>query len=120
MIQSFLKDADVKAEKEDTSNVVKIWVKQVREEAYHTQDVIGEYILHFVKQPYRQKRYFCFLQKVFQFTINLTARYVIASKIQDISKNLKERREMAISYRFNTIEQGGPSNDARSVTWHDP
>ena len=27
---------------------------------------------------------------------------------------------MAKSYRFNTIEQGGPSNDARSVTWHDP
>ncbi|XP_050246206.1 disease resistance protein RPM1-like [Quercus robur] len=31
MIQSFLKDADVKAEKEDTSNVVKIWVKQSEE-----------------------------------------------------------------------------------------
>ena len=27
MIQSFLKDADVKAEKEDMSNVVKTWVK---------------------------------------------------------------------------------------------
>ena len=45
---------------------------------------------------------------------------MIASKIQDISKTLKERRQMATSYRFNTIEQGGPSNDARSVTWHDP
>ena len=86
MIQSFLKEVDVKVEKEDMSNVVKIWVKQVREEAYHIEDFIDEYILHFDKQPYRQTQY-CFLQKVFQFTINLTARYVIASKIQDISKN---------------------------------
>ena len=30
MIQSFLKDADIRAERdEDTSNVVKTWVKQV-------------------------------------------------------------------------------------------
>ena len=94
-------------------------MKQVREEAYHIEDVIDEYILHFVKQRYRQTRYFYFLQKVFQFTINLTARHVIAFKIQDISKTLKERRQMATSYCFNTIEQGGPSNDARSVTWHD-
>uniref|UniRef100_A0A2N9FGY5 Uncharacterized protein n=1 Tax=Fagus sylvatica TaxID=28930 RepID=A0A2N9FGY5_FAGSY len=91
IIQSFLKDADTTAEKEDMSNVVKTWVKQVREEAYHTENVIDEYIHN-----------------------------VIASKIQDISNNLKEKREMAVSYRFNTIEQGGPSNDAKSVTWHDP
>ena len=25
-----------------------------------------------------------------------------------------------MSYRFSIIEQGGPSNDARRVTWHDP
>ena len=45
---------------------------------------------------------------------------MIASKIQDISNNLKEKREMAVSYHFNAIEQGGLSNNARSVTWHDP
>ena len=61
MIQSFLKEVDVKVEKEDMSNVVKIWVKQVREEAYHIEDFIDVYILHFDKQPYRQTQY-CFLQ----------------------------------------------------------
>ena len=34
IIQSFLKDADIRAENEDESNVVKTWVKQVREGAY--------------------------------------------------------------------------------------
>ena len=73
MIQSFLKDADIRAEKDDTSNVAKTWVKQVREEAYRIEDVIDEYILHFAKQPHKQKRCFYFLQKVFHFTINLKA-----------------------------------------------
>ena len=52
IIQSFLKDADIRAENEDESNVVKTWVKQVREGAYQIEDVIDEYILHFVKQPF--------------------------------------------------------------------
>jgi len=116
IIQSFLKDADIRAEKEDESNVVKTWVKQVREGAYQIEDVIDEYILHFVKQPFGKKQCFHFHQNVFQFAKKLKARYVIASKIQDISNNLKEKREMAVSYHFNTIEQRGPSNNAISVT----
>ncbi|KAM4102580.1 hypothetical protein ACJW30_06G011900 [Castanea mollissima] len=63
MIQSFLTDADIRAEKDDMSNVAKTWVKQVREEAYHIEDVIDECILHFAKQPHRQKHCFYFLQK---------------------------------------------------------
>ncbi|KAM3743906.1 hypothetical protein ACB098_06G011400 [Castanea mollissima] len=121
IIQSFLKDADIRAERdEDMGNVVKAWVEQVREEAFQIEDVIDEYILHFAKQPFGKKQCFHFHQDFFQFAKKLKARNVIASKIQDISNNLKEKREMAVSYHFNTIEQGGPSNNARSVTWHDP
>ena len=56
MIQSFLKDADTRAEKEEVNNVLKTWVKQVREEAFQIEDVIDEYILHFVKQPFGKKQ----------------------------------------------------------------
>ena len=55
IIQSFLKDEDIRAENEDESNVVKTWVKQVGEGAYQIEDVIDEYILHFVKQPFGKK-----------------------------------------------------------------
>ena len=120
IIQSFLKDEDIRAENEDESNVVKTWVKQVRGGAYQIEDVIDEYILHFVKHPFGKKQCFHFHQNFFQFAKKLKTRYVIATKIQDISNNLKEKREMAISYHFNTIEQGGLSNNARSITWHDP
>ncbi|KAM3743902.1 hypothetical protein ACB098_06G011100 [Castanea mollissima] len=120
IIQSFLKDADARVEQENMSNVEKTWVKQIREEAYHIEDIIDEYILHMAKGPLGPRQHFHFLRKFFQFTKKLKAKYVIASKIQDISINLKEKRELAVKYRFNTIEQGGLSNNARSVTWYDP
>ena len=117
MIQSFLKDADIRAEKDDMSNVAKTLVKQVREEAYHIEDVIDEYILHFAKQHHGQKHCFYFLQKVFHFTINLKAQHVIASEIQGINMRLKDIQKSGERYGFNAIEQGRSSIDAKSDTW---
>ena len=54
MIQSFLRDADIKAENDGMSNVAKTWVKQAREEACHIEDIIDKYILLFVKQGLRR------------------------------------------------------------------
>ncbi|KAK4548103.1 hypothetical protein RGQ29_032813 [Quercus rubra] len=93
MIQSFLKDADIKAEKDGMSNVAKTWVKQVREEAYHIEDVIDKYILLFAKQTY---------------------------EIQGIKKILDDIKKSGERYGFNAIEQSTSSNDAINDTWHDP
>ncbi|GMY30895.1 disease resistance protein RPM1-like [Fagus crenata] len=120
MIQSFLKDADTKAEKDDTGSVAKTWVKQVREEAFHIEDVIDEYLLHFAKAPHRRRRSFRFLQKVFHITINLKRRHVIASEIQGINTILEDIRKRGERYGFNAIEQGRSNSDSRSDTWHDP
>ena len=46
--------------------------------------------------------------------------HVIASQIQDISNKLMEMRETAVRYCFNTVEHGGLSIGAKSVTWHNP
>ncbi|GMY32037.1 disease resistance protein RPM1-like [Fagus crenata] len=120
IIQSFLKDADARAEIGDMSNVEKAWVKQVREEAFHIEDLVDEYILHLSKGSLGRRRHLHFIQKIFQFTIKLKARHVIASKIQYISNNLKEKSQRAITFRFNPTEQGGQSSCARNDTWHDP
>ncbi|GMY32034.1 disease resistance protein RPM1-like [Fagus crenata] len=118
IIQAFLKDT---AEKDDISNVAKTWAKQVREEAFHIEDAIDEYIRHYAKQPHGKRQSFHFLKKLFHSTIKLKPRHEIASEIQDISNNLKEKREMAVSYyHFNTMQQAGPSSDTRSVTRLDP
>ncbi|KAM4081837.1 hypothetical protein ACJW30_11G123000 [Castanea mollissima] len=118
-IRSFLKDADARAEKEDMNNVAKTWVKLVREKAYHLEDAIDKYILHFAKKSHERRRYFHFLQKVFHFTINLKPRHVIASNIQGINKKLEDIRKSGERYGFSAIEQGRCSNTG-SVTWHDP
>ncbi|KAM4102581.1 hypothetical protein ACJW30_06G012000 [Castanea mollissima] len=120
MIQSFLKDVDIKAEKDDKSNVAKTWVKQVREEAYHIEDVIDKYILHFAKQGLRRRQRFYFLQKIFHITTNLKARHVIASEIQGIKKILDDIKKSGERYGFNAIEQSTSSNDAINDTWNDP
>jgi disease resistance protein RPM1 len=82
IIQSFLKDADARAEIGGMSNVEKAWVKQVREEAFHIEDLVDEYILHLSKGSHGRRRRLHFIQKIFQFTIKLKARHVIASKIE--------------------------------------
>uniref|UniRef100_A0A2N9G385 Rx N-terminal domain-containing protein n=1 Tax=Fagus sylvatica TaxID=28930 RepID=A0A2N9G385_FAGSY len=120
IMQSFLKDADARAEIGGMSNVEKAWVKQVREESFHIEDLVDEYILHLSKGSHGQRRRLHFIQKIFQFTIKLKARHVIASKIQDMSNNLKEKSRLAITYRFNLTEQGGSSSVARNDAWHDP
>ena len=120
MIQSFLKDADKRAEKDDRSNVAKTWVKQVREEAYHMEDVIDKYLLHFAKQPRRQRQCLYFFPKIFHITINLKAQHVIASEIQGINKKLENIRRSGERYGFNAIEQGSSSSDVVSDTWNDP
>jgi disease resistance protein RPM1 len=57
MIQSFIKDADARADKEGVSNVARTWVRQAREKTFHIEDVIDEYILHFTKHPQARKRF---------------------------------------------------------------
>ena len=61
IIQSFLKDADARVEQENMSNVEKTWVKQIREEAYHIEDTLDEYILHLVKGPLGPRQHFHFV-----------------------------------------------------------
>nr|XP_023924981.1 disease resistance protein RPM1-like isoform X2 [Quercus suber] len=122
-IQSFLKDADLKAEKGDTSSVTQTWVKNVRETAYHIEDVIDEYLLHFAKYPQTQRRIYRIPLKIFQCIANLKPRHVISSKIQDINDELKALRERGERFGFNNLEQGGLSNDARQPRcdlWNDP
>jgi disease resistance protein RPM1 len=117
MIQSFIKDADARADKEGVSNVARTWVRQAREKTFHIEDVIDEYILHITKHPQKRKRFRFLVDIIPGMTLE---RHVIASKIQDINNDLKALRERGESFGFNSLEQGGPSYDTRCDPWHDP
>ncbi|GLT52863.1 hypothetical protein SLA2020_261770 [Shorea laevis] len=113
-IQCFLKDAD----KRDLQDGVKTWVKQVREVAYHIEDVIDEYVFH-VSQHRHQQSFLAFLHKIGHLLRKLKPHHDIATKIQDIKISVREIKERSERYGFNSSEQGSSSNTL-NVTWHDP
>ncbi|PNX59934.1 disease resistance protein rpm1-like [Trifolium pratense] len=82
-IQAFLKDADKKAEGDNTSEGVKTWVKQVREAAFHIEDVVDDYVIQ-VRQRPRDSGCVALLSKIVHSLKVITHRHQIASEIQDI------------------------------------
>ncbi|XP_031273400.1 disease resistance protein RPM1-like [Pistacia vera] len=111
IIRSFLRDADTKAaaEEEGGSNggVVSTWVKQVREQAYHIEDVIDEYILNEAKHHEQDgKGLTGFLRKMCCFMNELKVRHGISSEIQHIKSSLSDIRTRAGDYNLKQIDQG--------------
>ncbi|XP_059436414.1 disease resistance protein RPM1-like [Corylus avellana] len=113
-IQCFLKDAN----KGNLQDGVKMWVKQVREAAYHIEDVIDEYVLQ-VAQHRHQQSLIGFLHKIGHILTKLKPRHDIATKIHDIKISVREIKERSERYGFRFIEQGSCSSES-NVTWHDP
>jgi disease resistance protein RPM1 len=109
-IQCFLKDTDKGGDLQDG---VKIWVKQVREVAYHIEDVIDEYVLHVAQ------RFIAFLHKIGRLLKKIKPHHDIATKIQDIKISVREIKERSERYGFSSSDQGSSSR-ATNVTWHDP
>jgi disease resistance protein RPM1 len=113
-IQCFLKDAD----KGDLQDGVKTWVKQVREVAYHIEDVIDEYVLHMAQHRHQQSLS-GFLHKIGHIFKKLKPCHDISNKIQDIKISVREIIERSERYGFRFVEQGSSSSES-NVTWHDP
>ena len=91
-IQAFLKDADAKAEKGDTSQGVKAWVQELRETAYCIEDLVDEYILHFANRPDRRGvvGFLCKCNaQTFSFKGNLVSRPKTHSKGVTVISHLK-------------------------------
>jgi disease resistance protein RPM1 len=114
-IQCFLKDTDKGGELQDG---VKTWVKQVREVAYHIEDVIDEYVLH-VAQRLHQQSFIAFLHKIGRLLKKIKPHHDIATKNQDIKISVREIKERSERYGFSSLDQGS-SSKATNVTWHDP
>jgi disease resistance protein RPM1 len=113
-IQCFLKDVD----KGNLQDGVKMWVKQVREAAYHIEDVIDEYVLH-MAQHRHQQIFIGFLHKIGHIFKELKPRHDIATKIQNIKISVCKIKERSERYSFHFVEQGSSSSES-NVTWHDP
>ncbi|GAU41221.1 hypothetical protein TSUD_128970 [Trifolium subterraneum] len=125
-IQAFLRDADKKAEGDNTDEGVKIWVREVREAAFHIEDVIDDYLIQVRQPPVRHKPrdpgWLALLRKIAHSLKILTPRHQIASEIQDIKSSVREIRERRERYQFQaSIEQRSRSfRGSKNAKWHDP
>ncbi|KAL5549527.1 hypothetical protein UlMin_004758 [Ulmus minor] len=118
-IRCFLKDAEERSEKGNANDGVKTWVKQVREEAYHIEDVIDVYLLHVAKQSH-QHGGLGFLFKTSYLFKGLKRRHDIAFEIRNIKSSLHEIKKRGKRYGFDSVQQESSRGTATSEQDYDP
>ncbi|XP_057971664.1 disease resistance protein RPM1-like [Malania oleifera] len=120
-IQSFLKDADARSEKEETNESMKAWLTQLREVAYHIEDVIDEYTLHNARQTCGHGPMGILYESFIGWIVRLKPYHEMANEIKHIKENIQGIKSRGETFIFNPyIIQGGSSNrGARSVRRHD-
>ncbi|PON88971.1 NB-ARC domain containing protein [Trema orientale] len=121
IIQSFLEDADARLDKgEDTSDTLKTWVKQVREEAYHIEDVIDEYLCYVVGRRHQdQRKCLRCLRKIGFLIKSLKWRQDLNSEIRNSNLTLSKIKGRAETFGLRPLEQGSSSKSTTNVG-HDP
>uniref|UniRef100_A0A803QC43 Uncharacterized protein n=1 Tax=Cannabis sativa TaxID=3483 RepID=A0A803QC43_CANSA len=90
IIQSLFKDTD---ERELASNAVKIWMKQLREQADHIEDVVDEYRWHLAQGATDKSGFIGFFSKIGARIKALKSRYPLSSHIKDINQSLRRIKE---------------------------
>ncbi|KAL2322457.1 hypothetical protein Fmac_026836 [Flemingia macrophylla] len=122
-IQAFLKDADKRAieEGDNTTEGIKIWVKDLREASFRIEDVIDEYILYVEQQPDAFGCTALFFEcNATHFVESLKHRHQIASKIQQIKSILDGIKQRSKDYHFQIqpyVQQGYRGSNSQ---WGDP
>ncbi|XP_024027132.1 disease resistance protein RPM1 [Morus notabilis] len=116
IIQPFLRDAEAKSEKGEVNNAAKVWLKQIRKQAYRIKDVVDEYLYH-VEQHRHDGGFIGSLRKGGHYIKTLKLRYDIASEIKEIKESLREIKDRGVGYGLRPLEQGSSSsttnNEAR-------
>ncbi|PIN19661.1 Apoptotic ATPase [Handroanthus impetiginosus] len=111
-MRAFLRVADAK---EESDPQLKEWVKQVREIAYDTEDVLERYMLRFAHHDARRFR--GNLKKICASLKNLKDRHQIASEIKAIRSRSEEalKRQQVFRDIYPIMNQGSSSTPA----WYD-
>ncbi|XP_059656929.1 disease resistance protein RPM1-like [Cornus florida] len=112
-MRAFLRVADAK---EELDPQLQVWVKQVREVAYDTEDVLDEFILRLAH--HHGDGFYGFLRKICCSIKNLKARHRIASEIHKI-KSRVENIHQRYRDRFSISEHGSSSTTVNNNAWYD-
>ncbi|CDP21812.1 unnamed protein product, partial [Coffea canephora] len=98
-MRAFLREAEAK--EEDAQPRLQEWIKQVREAAYDTEDILDEFVVRFARHP--ATGFYGSVRRIFSSIKNLRARHRVASEIQGIKSRIKSISEAHQRYQSEYV-----------------
>ncbi|XP_058114889.1 disease resistance protein RPM1-like [Magnolia sinica] len=116
-MRAFLKDADLRKERE---KLVEAWITQVRNLVFNAEDAVDEFMIRMESQRrLRNGLMGCFLFHAC-FIKHLKVRHQFTTRIQNIRKEVKEIQERGDRFGFQAAFQEGRSSNATDGGNRDP
>ncbi|XP_027180703.1 disease resistance protein RPM1-like isoform X3 [Coffea eugenioides] len=115
-MRAFLREAE--AREEDAQPTLQQWIKQVRDAAYDTEDILDEFVARFAR--HRATGFYGSVRRIFSSIKNLRARHRVASEIQSIKSRIKSISEGHQRYQseYGISAQASSSLSAvNNTTW---
>ncbi|XP_027180844.1 disease resistance protein RPM1-like [Coffea eugenioides] len=84
-MRAFLQEAEAK--EEDAQPTLQQWIKQVRDAAYDTEDILDEFVARFARHD--ATGFYGYVRRIFSSIKNLRARHRVASQIQSIKSRIE-------------------------------
>ncbi|XP_028771542.1 putative disease resistance protein At1g50180 [Neltuma alba] len=106
-IKAYLREADIQAERPNTSNTLKDWVKNVREIAHDIEDCIDDYRYEVARGRVEQRNLAGRARRALGFVTRIVSTHGISDKIQEIRERISRQDGMRKSLGLTGGDEAG-------------